>query len=471
MGSEPQAASITRYIISPVKQNVKYYFCLPEKVLENWQQLETLGFIKVPNFNPSYLRELITLIAMNQNKDEGTAFLKAAYLKKLVPGYKAYIELLIGANVIRRSGRYVPGELSYGYAFTSDYLSRYRYFPVNDMYLVKRIQKNNLKRHNTRRHPGQAAFIRKMTIVPEAFDAVRSFSTIEKFNAGLASVLKIQHGEIFYSVDNTSGRFHSNLTNLPESLRQFIRINGKPLASIDIRNSQPYFSTILLRQPQKAAPFAKSHQLSMLLQTLKGIESMDVIMFIYLVNKGNLYEFLMGAGFSQDRKKAKRQLFIIMFGPAYYWSKQHEIFEKWFPLVYERFNCIKGHTKGSKFENYKRFAILLQSVEAHLILNVILRRINTEHPETIAVTIHDSVLTSDTTNDVKQVQGIMEKELTSFVGLPPTLKVEKNEIKHPNQKERKEREKKEEQSITQTKRKEEKGRIRKDNTITIPETL
>src|SRR4030042_3962359 len=101
-----------------------------------------------------------------------------------------------------------------------------------------------------------------MTIDQGAFNEVETFETIEKYNAALSSILKIRQGDIFYSVDNTSCRFHSNLTNLPESLRPYVRIEGKQLANIDIKNSQPYLSIILLTDPDKVSPFAKSKELS-----------------------------------------------------------------------------------------------------------------------------------------------------------------------------------------------------------------
>jgi hypothetical protein len=55
---------------------------------------------------------------------------------------------------------------------------------------------------------------------------------------------------------------------------------------------------------------------------------------------------------------------------------------------------------------------------------MILPRINKEHPGTIAVSIHDSVMTSVMTNDVIKVQKIMKEELTKFIGNVPRLKVE-----------------------------------------------
>ncbi len=270
----------------------KYYYCIPEKVMEALPDLLSLAKEEIPHFKISYLKEILTLIALHQRKDQGQANLKAAYLNKLIPAYQNYLKFLIVVEVIRRAGQYIPGEISYSYTFTPEYISRFKYTAVDDMNLVNRIRKNNLRRHNTHKHPGQAAYIRKMTIDPKAFGEIQNIVTIEKHNAALSAALKIQQGDIYYSVDNTSRRFHSNLTNLPESLRQFIRINGHQLANIDIKNSQPYLSIILLKDPGKVSQFAKSKELSMLLQTLQGIDSMDVTMFIYLTIKGKLYEYL-----------------------------------------------------------------------------------------------------------------------------------------------------------------------------------
>jgi hypothetical protein len=73
---------------------------------------------------------------------------------------------------------------------------------------------------------------------------------------------------------------------------------------------------------------------------------------------------------------------------------------------------------------YQRFAILLQSIEAHLMLDIILKRISQEHPGTIAITIHDSILTGLYTNNVEAVAQIMKEEFTKFVGFTPVLKID-----------------------------------------------
>jgi hypothetical protein len=57
-------------------------------------------------------------------------------------------------------------------------------------------------------------------------------------------------------------------------------------------------------------------------------------------------------------------------------------------------------------------------------LDRILKRIYKELPGTIAVTVHDSIMTGILTNNVLAVRKIMIEELTFFVELPPQIKIE-----------------------------------------------
>ena len=104
--------------------------------------------------------------------------------------------------------------------------------------------------------------------------------------------------------------------------------------------------------------------------------------------------------------------------------RSRRVFAELFPEVHRIFSIVRGDERGDKFKSYKRFAILLQKIESHIILNIILKRINTDQPNIIAVTIHDSIMTSIYTDHVQIVYRIMEEELFKFVGYKPTLKIE-----------------------------------------------
>jgi len=417
----------------------KYYFCIPEKVLNDLLVIVELGKPEIPGFKKSYLLEILTLISLHIHKDKGETPLKMQYLCKLIwNAGRDYLPFLINWGVIKRSTNYKPGVFSYSYSFTSEYQSKYQAFPVTDNFLIRRLEKINLKHNVTHKYPGQNKFIRKITIDPKAFDFIQSIEDMKKYNHALSAILKIYHGDIFYTIDPTSGRYHSNLTNLPSSLRQFIRIEGKRLSNIDVKNSQPYFFSLLLTDPGKVAHLAKNEKFSLLVKSLQPIHSLDVTMWFFLVKSGNLYRFfweklrereLMKSYSIYDevtKKKVKEKLFVIFYGRTKLWSPVHQCFYDTFPNVYERIVCLKGFDKGNKFKSFKRLAILLQTIESHVILNIILPKINKKHPETIAVTIHDSIMTS--TDDINRVRNIMDQELTKFVGDKPTLKTENSDF-------------------------------------------
>ena len=57
-------------------------------------------------------------------------------------------------------------------------------------------------------------------------------------------------------------------------------------------------------------------------------------------------------------------------------------------------------------------------------LDIILKRIYKELPGTIAITVHDSIMTGVLTNDVEAVKKIMIEELTFFIGFQPQINIE-----------------------------------------------
>jgi len=256
---------------------------------------------------------------------------------------------------------------------------------------------------------------------------------LHKHNALISQANRIENGEIFFSVDNTSGRFHSNVTNLSKELRPFLRIDGEHLVNIDLKNSQPYLSVILLTNPSKVSYMTVNPAFSMLLQSLKVSLNQDVKKYISLVISGELYEYLMKefkkCGLDLSRDETKRQVLRILFArnrtpkdPTN--AQARRIFINSFPTVHRIFSKVRGSEKGDRTVNFKRFAILLQSIESYLILEVILKRIYRELPGVVAITIHDSVMTGILTNNVEAVRSIMIEELTAFVGFAPKIKIE-----------------------------------------------
>lgn len=417
-----------------------YYQLIPAKIYGDFSAIEDLIKPEIKGYSSDNLKEIISIVACNIRKDKGSSQLQITYLKKLVAQGDKYLKGLIDLNIIQRSGNAIKGECSYQYNFAPDYQSKYISLPLNNAKLILRIEKAQKEIRKSasksiRSRSEQVKFLKLLTVAPGCNEFIESNYTGEtdQFNSIVGSATRIMNNDIFYSIDNTSGRFHSNITNMAKGLRPFLRINDEPLVNCDIKNSQPYISTILLTNPGKVSYLTNNPAFALLLQSLKVSLCQDVKEYISLVISGQLYEYLMTEFSKEDliltRDETKRQVLRILFArnrmPQDETNRKARlIFKDRFPKVHRIFSKIRGAEKGDKFTNFKRFAILLQRIESYLMLDVILKRIYKELPGTIAVTIHDSIMTGILTNNIEAVRDIMIEELTFFVGFAPNIKIE-----------------------------------------------
>jgi len=423
----------------PIKQK-KYYQLMPEKLKAALPTIEPLIRSMIPGYCRDYFFEVISIVALHVRKDEGKTPLKLAYIKKLVPGGDKYMKALLEAGVIERSGYYVPGQSCYKYCFSAKYDSKYISSLLDNSKFQRRIElaQESLKKEaakTVRGHSEQVKWLNKLTIDGSYLEYLNKTLTAgtDQYNKICASATRIIDGHIKYNIDKTSGRFHSNVTNLAKVLRPYLRIDGQPLVNCDIRNSQPYLSTILLTSPGKVSGLAKNPAFAMMLTTLKVSLAEDVKKYIFLVSTGTLYEFLQDQfkrnGLDLNRDETKQQVLRILFArnrspkdPTN--RRARDVFKANFRTVHRIFCKVRGNARGDKFSNFKRFAILLQTIESFLMLDVIMKRIYRELPGIIAVTVHDSIMTGILTNNVEAVRKIMEEELTNFVGMRPQIKIE-----------------------------------------------
>ena len=420
----------------------KYYQLIPQKILQKLATIEALIEPKIDNYSTDNLKEVISIVACHTRKENEEIPLKMYYFRCLVPAGDLYVKHLTETGVILQSGYYVPGQLSFKYSFAPKYKSKFIALPLTNAKLILRIEQayDRFRRDaakTARGHLDQTKYLnsKHLTIDPGYIDFLKENLTAgtEQYNLILANAMRIVNGDITYKVDTTSGRFHSNITNLVKGLRPYLRIDGQQLCNIDVKNSQPYLSTIILTNPGKVSYMTRNPAFALLLETLKVTMSEDVKKYISLVVSGQLYEYLMqefaSEGLHLNRAETKVQVLRILFArnraPKNEINrKAREVFKTRFPKVHRIFSKVRGHERGDKFSNFKRFSILLQRIEAYLMLDRVIKRIYKELPGTIAITIHDSVLTGILTNNVAAVRKILIDELTFFVGFPPQINIE-----------------------------------------------
>lgn len=259
----------------------------------------------------------------------------------------------------------------------------------------------------------------------------------DKYNPYKISIDYIHEKNFYFKVDNVAGRVHTNITNLPKELRQFLSYNGQSLINIDISNSQPFLFNILIqnyfetKQPKTYFSFNSnsfsnfSNTSTSQLPTYKNISPYvvqfeDVKKYVELTSEGKFYEYVMKEGGVKKNKRAefKKRLFGTVFfcNPSdRYNYKEAKLFNKLFPNVYE----IIGNYKK---EDYRQLAIKLQRAEAKIMINKVCRRIAEEKPEIFIATIHDSILTTE--DNKNYVCDVILSEFEINFNLKPSIKID-----------------------------------------------
>lgn len=419
------------------KGKKKYYIQMPRKVAEilpAWEENPPFKGFQFDN-----LRRILSIISTHLRKDEkGNIYaqLVMKYLRNITWNAEKYIQLLIKSDIIVRIGGYTPGDHAYKYRFTSAFQSPYITTELNNAKLIRKINKENALsgRKSSRRYPHQNRQIQSMILnfekaIKLSHEKFPSDDQVNKLNYAIGAVTRIQNKEFYHRVDDTGNRLHTNLTNLPRFLRSEIQINQKYISGVDIRNSQPYIATKFLSNPESTKEFFPGKFPLMMLKCLRLPEQEDVKKFLLLTSKAQFYKYLetefnkKGLHYeiiSHDKvsQELKDKIFQILFDKNHHTSMEKRIFNELFPGVEKAFSVLR-------MDDYKNFVISLQRMESHIVLDIILRRLNTEHSELVATQIYDSVCTSIATDDIKTVCQVMKEELTKFIGLPPVLKVEK----------------------------------------------
>jgi len=255
---------------------------------------------------------------------------------------------------------------------------------------------------------------------------VHSFPTtgktsVKQYREDVGACIQRLEDREFYLIVDLYGRVHTNITSLPAALRCCLSCNGKPLVSIDLKNSQPLMMGIVSRRyfagknmPQKYLRMMfDKRQDTYAYRSLPSMEKRslpDVEELLDLCQSGQLYESFNHA--NVERSKFKAKFFTeVMFGKNRIKSAVKNAFSAKFPNV-------AGMLERLKTPDHSRAAKIMQNLEATIFIHNICGRLLRECPEMFLLTIHDSVLlVAGETNKVKEV---IADEFKRF-GIEPPL--------------------------------------------------
>lgn len=404
--------------------------------------------------------------------------LNSTLLQAFSKDYRYELNLLIELGVINQKNRsYSSGSYSMKYQFTKRYsLQNYKWIEIENYLVRKALRKvRQVEVDKMRKSTKGYSFLTKwfndgcLTIdIDAASEWLDEYEIklkkdrikLNKSNVMLNNVVTglrlsvdfINSGKFRYKIDSFGCRFHSNLTNLKEELRNYVKYDNKKLVSIDLKNSQPYLALLLFKKS-----FWLGGNKSKCWVKRLGLESRDgeiiekyiggIIMLVeslesqyskgfsknypQLVSSGGFYEYLideLGDEFPNrfssnnpevsSRDVAKKEVLRIMYvHPRRAKSKFYSPcrgYERLFPLEYKLFNLIKR-------DNYKLLPKLLQRIEKFLIINVICKELNREYPDMPLFTVHDSIVSTEENVDI--IDKKMKQVLLDEIGFHPTLDV------------------------------------------------
>jgi len=451
------------------------------------------------------LGEIVMAPAYKKRKEltkDGYTILHSKILQSYIHEYRKYLDYLYQNNFIQIDNKYIRSQRSKAYKIEDRYADVVKPIYIQSTPLSKQIKRKRYlsKKQNTH----QYGYLRKWMdgLEINAFQALdflealrdyregnpsartwdaknnRYKDPLNQYNIGYMTVKQLENKEIYFHIDKTVGRLHTNLTNIQSDLRHFITFKKQKLATVDISNSQPYISCklfsdsfyntndnerlnlqksiknlIKLKESQEVKKsriktHSKTHSNSnsniqsntkpstvnknlkeilnnylMLVKTAQlAVNQYDTKHYVNLVKQGKLYEFLQDA-FSKrlgiqkhSRKEVKASVFQVLFTDNRFIGQKEAAPKKVFKDIFPNVYRV--------FAEYKRkeasfLPCLLQHLEATLILDIISKRITEERPDVPIFTIHDSITTTIELKNRVRDPSVLAKEYPSlFLFLP-----------------------------------------------------
>lgn len=393
--------------------------------------------------------------------------LNARTLQSKIHDYKQYLKHLEENGFIRSDKKYIVGEKSTGFLISSytSHKAFIKLIPIQSHVIKKNRTKDKNKFEATlkatrTKYPHLTKYFNKSLqinveeamkkveeLFPEKTGGIRGTkigepSVWHKRYKAIIAINKIANQEFYYSVDDNVGRFHSNLTNIKRELRSYLTYDRQKLVNIDIKNSQPLFSLLLLNKDfytQKNGKYTiyniptsllllsnTTHSfittLNMIVKSIEKTVNQDVVIYSDMVNSGSFYKMISELIHPNDefnKQKIKEMIFTVLFSNNRFIgqmeAKPKNDFKKAFPSVYDIFRQIK-------VKNHVALAHILQRIESEIIIQRVAKRISVEKPQLPIFTIHDSVAT--TVGNEDYVSEVIKEEVVKLTALNVQLGIE-----------------------------------------------
>lgn len=426
----------------------------------------------------------LTIEVPARNKDlltkTGYVPFKAGILQSKSRMYRQHLDYLVEQGVLDEDRQYRVGKHCRHFRIAERYLSnRLKEFAITDTKMLKVLERHsNIDFDATIKYKKLYQWFdgSRLKVDVQAAEAYiwaelahnKRESYYEAYITAYTKILKVRmidEGAFWFNVDDFGHRLHTNLTNLDKCLKPFITFDGLNLVSVDVKNSQPFFSLKIFQgrnnttntltyhlssQPTSLSTNPTSHnECRESIMIVKGGESLDntgISSYRGEVVRGTLYEFLaseMRKEFGEDyftktyydvskgrvvesppppRQRVKGVLYQVFFSKNSSHSREKDLFRRLFPDVMRVFEEYKGNIHIPVHNRHKKLAKELQRIESGVMLDKVVKEISRLRPDLPIFTIHDCIVT--TVGNEEFIQQVMKQVITAAMGFAPPMKTE-----------------------------------------------
>lgn len=314
-------------------------------------------------------------------------------------------------GILERDGIIESGK-SMGYRLINRKSFKWKLNKIADKKLLEKIEKNRkeIKMNIAQRGGGYKAVAYWNTKLEIDYKKAKKYidnhfrKDTDQFDSGLSTISMINAGQFFCTVDNTSNRLHSNLTNLATPLRKFLSVRGEKLFSIDIPNSQPTF-------------------LALLMSKRPNINPEEVSFMLEICRRGKFYEFMAekgGVDWDLSEYKLRSEFKKKMFQSCLF-DVNRSVLSKWEKVFKENFPSIFNEVRNIKSKNHNELAIMLQREESQFIFSLMKKLDEMFDGTSVLLTVHDSIIS--TYENMEIILSTMESEFARKYHFYPNLSV------------------------------------------------
>ena len=422
-----------------MKKPKKFKFFIPEGSFPVLKALaETNPTLKDKNkLLYKYIYVLSAVIFQSGMYKRGSATINMIELCGIIgtnpKGAAIIVDDLVSVGLLIRTQGYVPGVKSFTYQVPCDAIDIVEAAGPGLRIAEKIITKHNEKMNDNNQVKEYLEVVKKLSVDKEYVNHVwntetkessipsplqqpydvriseKCFKIVHLGNLAFLPLLGIVEQEYYAlrpDVEKKS-RVYTNVTNLKRELRQYLRLNGKPITEVDTANSQPLLATILIKEWWD--------------ENMKTPYPQDILDYQKMCENGKFYNYFMDLNDIAQTEEARGKFKVKFFGEIFfsevttYMTKLKGQFINVYPNVYNAICAIKGGV-GSK--TYNEFALRLQKKEAQIIFDGVNMRLIREGIN--ALNVFDSIVVT-TTREAKLAKKYIREEYEKY-GLKPTIK-------------------------------------------------